>query len=370
MTFRTNTVPATYVRGGTSRAIIFRRNDLPDDETLWKPIFQSVIGSPDPDATQLDGMGGGITSLSKIAVVSQSIRQDADVDYFFFQIDPLTGDLLTDANCGNISSAIGPFACEQGWIDICNGVRTVNIYNVNTNKIIVSEFNPEAEEHELVAISGVPGKHFPVRLSFLEPAGSMSRGLFPTGNKSDAIAFDDGREIQATLLDVTVPCVIISAKDAGIQGNEDYRTLLGDRHYTDRMAELRIKASLLMKLCHTENDARFIKTNVPDVIVIAPPEDGLSGVRARYVSCDRPHRAAPVTSSMALAAAVCIEGTVASEIGTLERKGEVLIHHPSGTLAVHAEINSVGDVLRTSVIRTMRTIMRGELLLARTIKQL
>jgi len=178
MTFRTNSIPATYVRGGTSRAIIFRRAVLPDDDTLWKPLFQSVIGSPDPDANQLDGMGGGITSLSKIAVVSPSSRPDADVDYFFFQVDPLTGDLLTDANCGNISSAIGPFACEQGWIDICSGVRTVNIYNVNTDKIIVSEFDLEAEEHELVAISGVPGKHFPVRLSFLDPAGSMSRGLF------------------------------------------------------------------------------------------------------------------------------------------------------------------------------------------------
>ncbi|KAA3668239.1 PrpF domain-containing protein [Pectobacterium carotovorum] len=229
MTFRMDTVPATYVRGGTSRAIIFRQADLPDDETLWKPLFPSVIGSPAPDANQLDGMGGGITSLSKIAVVSPSSRPDADVDYLFFQIDPLTGGLLTDANCGNISSAIGPFACEQGWVGIRSGVRTVNIYNVNTDKIIVSEFNPEAEEHELVAVSGVPGKHFPVRLSFLEPAGSMSHGLFPTGNKSEASAFDDGRQIQATLLDVTVPCVIISAKDAGIQGNEDYRTLLGDR---------------------------------------------------------------------------------------------------------------------------------------------
>ncbi|MEM0567948.1 PrpF domain-containing protein [Salmonella enterica] len=104
------------------------------------------------------------------------------------------------------------------------------------------------------------------------------------------------------------------------------------------------------------------------MIVIAPPEDGLNGVIARYVSCDRPHRAAPVTSSMALAAAVCIDGTVASEIGTLERKGDVLIHHPSGTLAVQAEVNPDGDVLRTSVIRTMRTIMRGELLLAMATK--
>lgn len=125
-----------------------------------------------------------------------------------------------------------------------------------------------------------------------------------------------------------------------------------------------------MKLCHTENEARLVKTNVPDVIVIAPAEDGFYGVTARYVSCDRPHRAALVTSSMALAAAVCIEGTVASEIGTPGGKGDVLIHHPSGTLAVQAEVNSAGDVLYTSVIRTMRTIMRGELLFPMSAKHL
>lgn len=136
------------------------------------------------------------------------------------------------------------------------------------------------------------------------------------------------------------------------------------------MIELRIKAALLMKLCHSENEARVVKTNVPDVIVIAPPEDDQNGVTARYVSCDRPHRAAPVTSSMALAAAVFIEGTVASEIGTFEERGNLLIHHPSGTLSVQAEINPAGGVLCTSVIRTMRTIMRGELLLPMAVKHL
>ncbi|MEB6381546.1 hypothetical protein MXM41_21840 [Leclercia adecarboxylata] len=361
-------IPATYVRGGTSRAIIFRRDDLPDDETLWTPFFQTAIGSPDPDGNQLDGMGGGITSLSKIAVVSRSSRPDVDVGYLFFQIDPVTGDVLTDANCGNISSAIGPYACEQGWTNASCGRQRVKIYNLNTDKIIISEFDPEAKEDELVTISGVPGKHFPVRLSFLEPAASMCDGLFPTGNKSEVIKLADGTSMQATMLDVTVPCVIIRAEDAGIKGDEDYRTLLADKVYTDRMVELRIKASLMMQLCQTEHEARFVKTNVPDVIVVAPPQEGQTGITARYLSCDRPHRTAPVTASMALAAAACIRGTIAADLCTFENKGETLIHHPFGTIHVHAEISLTEEVLHTSVIRTMRTIMQGELFVSRPLE--
>ncbi|WP_027712433.1 PrpF domain-containing protein [Dickeya chrysanthemi] len=362
MTCKMLSIPATYVRGGTSRAVIFNREDLPDDMALWKTLFQAVLGSPDPDGNQLDGLGGGITSLSKIAVVSRSSRSDADVDYFFFQIDPVTGDALIDANCGNISSAVGPYAVSQGWAGAESGTREVRIYNVNTGKIIVSEFNPEAEQHEFVTISGVPGKHFPVRLSFLDPASSMSRGLFPTGNRNDFITLDGGRQFQATLLDVTVPCVIIRAEEAGIQGDEDYRTLVTDKTYTETMTELRIKASVMMKFCQDENEARIVRPNIPDVIVISPAPNGLTGITARYVSCDRPHRAAPVTSSMALAAACCIEGTIASNICSFERIGEVLIHHPSGIMTVEADVTATADILQTSVIRTTRIIMRGEVM--------
>ncbi|MDY4323360.1 PrpF domain-containing protein [Pectobacterium brasiliense] len=362
MTCKMLSIPATYVRGGTSRAVIFNREDLPDDMALWKTLFQAVLGSPDPDGNQLDGLGGGITSLSKVAVVSRSSRSDADVDYFFFQIDPVTGDVLIDANCGNISSSVGPYAASQGWACAESGAQEVRIYNVNTRKIIVSEFNSEAEQHELVAISGVPGKHFPVRLSFIDPASSMSRGLFPTGNRNDLIMLDDGRQFQATLLDVTVPCVIIRAKEAGIRGDEDYRTLVTDKTYTETMTELRIKASLMMKFCQDENEARFVRANIPDVIIISPTQNGLTGITARYVSSDRPHRAAPVTSSMALAAACCIEGTIASGICSFEKVGEVLIHHPAGIMAVEAEVTATADILRTSVIRTMRIIMKGEVM--------
>lgn len=192
----------------------------------------------------------------------------------------------------------------------------------------------------------------------------MSGRLFPTGNKNDQVTLDDGTEFLATLIDATVPCVIISAKEAGIRGDEDYSTLVAHRKYVKTRAELRVKASLMMKLCQDDNEARHLRTNVPDIIVISPTRNGLKGIAARYVSCDRPHRAAPVTSSMALAAACCIEGTIASDIFPLEKPEKVLIHHPSGTLSVEAKVDVNGDVLCTSVIRTMRFIMRGEVIAA------
>lgn len=190
----------------------------------------------------------------------------------------------------------------------------------------------------------------------------MSGELFPTGNKKDVVTLDDGTRFQATLIDATVPCVVIKAEDAGIRGDEDYSTLAADRTYVKMMAELRVQASLMMKLCQDEDEARHLRTNVPDIAVISPARKGLTGITARYVSCDRPHRAAPVTSSMALAAACCIKGTIASDIFPSEKLDEIVIHHPCGTISVQAEVAANGAILHTSVIRTMRFIMRGEVM--------
>ncbi|TKK17856.1 hypothetical protein EcCFBP13530_16070 [Enterobacter cancerogenus] len=259
-----------------------------------------------------------------------------------------------------MSSSIGPYALSQKWVEIDEEVCTVRIYNVNTEKIILSEFNPDAAEHELVEISGVPGRHFPVRLSFLKPAGSISGQLFPTGNKNDLVTLDEGTRFQATLIDVTVPCIIISAEEAGIRGDEDYSTLMARRTYVKMMTELRVKASITMKLCLDKNEARLLRTNVPNIIVISPVQNGLTGVAARYVSCDKPHRAAPVTASMALAAACCTEGTIA--IFSAKKADEEFIYHSSGTISVKVEVAKDGEILSTSVVRTMRFIMRGEII--------
>lgn len=359
-------IPATYVRGGTSRAVVFKKADLPGDRGQWPGIFQAVLGSPDPESKQLDGLGGGITSLSKIAIVSPSARQGFDVDYLFAQVDPASGSMLLDANCGNISSAIGPYAMEEGWARRAPvGDTVVRIFNENSSKKIESIFNPETPEEAKISIAGVAGKRFPVRLRFEDPASSFGKGLFPTGAKQESLEVSPALTVTATLIDVTVPCVIVRALDVGLSGGESYAELNSNRAFVRLASEIRVAAALRMGICKTAQEARETVLNVPDVIVISPPADGHAGVVARFVSCDMPHRAAPVTSSMALASACNIEGTVAFEIEGHEPSGPTTIFHPSGTIEVDVELQGGELVQATSILRTARRIMQGEVLVPR-----
>lgn len=356
-------LPAVYVRGGTSRAVIFKKSDLPQDRTQWNHIFQSVLGSPDPESSQLDGLGGGTTSLSKVAVVSPSGQDGADVDYLFVQVEPKTGDLLFDANCGNISSAIGPFAVDEGWVKPDHaGNAQVRIYNENSRKLIVSTFNVCPKNQELIEISGVAGRAAPILLRFEKPEGSMGPAAFPTGAKVDRLELADGRVIEATLIDANVPCAIVSAVDVGIKGNESTGQLQSNPAYLELVAEIRVASALKMNLCTTDYEARELVKNVPDVVVVSAPTHVEAAITARFVSCDRPHRAAPVTSSMALAAASKIPGTIPAEFMPEENSELVRIEHPSGTVDVIVELTEDGHVSATSTYRTARRIMQGQVL--------
>ena len=359
----TTAIPATYVRGGTSRAVIFHRGDLPTDRTKWRAIFQSVLGSPDPDSKQLDGLGGGITSLSKVAVVARSTRTGVDVDYLFVQVEPATGELLVDANCGNISSAIGPFAVDEGWCQAGADGARVRIFNENSGKMIVSSFDPGTEESEYIEISGVPGKAMPITLAFEDPSSSMGRGFLPTGNVVDTLDFAGQKGIRVTLLDVSVPCAIVAATDAGIEGDAVYTALASNERFLAMMRELRVAASLRMGFCQQERDARDVLVNVPDVIVVSQPPEGQVGITARFVSCDRAHRAAPVTSSMALAAACVLPGTVAASFAKSDGSRMVKVHHPSGAVEVSVTPGSDGRPASTEIQRTARRIMQGQVLI-------
>jgi len=170
-----NRLPASYYRGGTSRAIIFRKQDLPDDRTAWSPIFCGAIGSPDPNGRQLDGMGGGISSLSKVCVVGPSTQAEADVDYTFAAIGVKNLDVDYSSNCGNMTSAIGPFAVDSGLVDGVEGISTVRIHNTNTGKIIHSTFpviEGEAASSGDFAIDGVAGTAAKIELAFINPASA------------------------------------------------------------------------------------------------------------------------------------------------------------------------------------------------------
>ncbi|WP_170948409.1 PrpF domain-containing protein [Bordetella genomosp. 5] len=356
-------IPAVYARGGTSRAVIFQRSALPADQDQWKAIFQSVLGSPDPESKQLDGMGGGITSLSKIAVLSPSSRSDADVDYLFVQIEPTNGEMLLDANCGNISSVVGPFAVDEGWVKPdAHGDAVVRIYNENTGKIIVSQFSLRDEPEARIAIAGVSGRAAPIMLRFEDPEGSAGRGGFPSGARAQKLELCNGGSVQATLIDVNVPCALVLAEDVGIVGDETYAALSENKDFVALMTEIRVAGALAMGLCGTAQEARTTLLNVPDVVVVSAPRTARGHLTARFVSCDRPHRAAPVTSSMALAAASRIPGTVAARLLLTPPRGSITIEHPSGTVEVAVELGDGDRVVATSTVRTARRIMQGEVL--------
>lgn len=365
-------IPAVYVRGGTSRAVVFKRDDLPTDQQTWPDIFRAVLGSPDPESKQLDGLGGGITSLSKIAVLSPSARVGIDVDYFFAQIDPKTGAVLLGANCGNISSAVGPYAVDEGWVLPGHGETTVRIFNENTCTRIVSRFDNSAPTESFIAISGVAGQGSPISLTFEHPGGSMVGETFPTGRPVDDLRVPDGQVFAATLIDVSIPCVIVDASTFGLHGNESYSALSARTDITQRLADVRCAAAVAMGCAKTWDEARSTYKNVPDVVLVSRPDSSETGIRARFYSCDQPHRAAPVTSAMALAAAACIPGTLAHaamrnahELGatSLSNTGTVDIHHPSGVMRVEADVDPHdGQVLSTSIVRTARRIMEGRVL--------
>src|SRR5215475_14374488 len=182
---------AVFMRGGTSKAVMFRTDDLPANRDDWTPIFLEVMGSPDPNGRQLDGMGGGISSLSKICIIGPPSRPDADVDYTFAQIGVRDSFVDYGANCGNMSSAVGPFALEEGLVEgPADGEATVRIHNTNTSKVIVARFpvrdGTPASTGDL-EIDGVSGKAAPIRLEFLDPGGARTGKLLPTGNPCDEL---------------------------------------------------------------------------------------------------------------------------------------------------------------------------------------
>ena len=357
-----NSLPAAYYRGGTSRAVFFRRDDLPRDRDDWTTPFLGVIGSPDPDnGRQLDGMGGGISSLSKICVVGRSSREDADVDYTFVSLGVKNTHVDYSSNCGNMSSAVGPFAVDSGMVETPKGIEggefTVCIYNTNTSKIIHATFpvvDGEAVAHGDFTIDGVSGTAAPIRLDFIRPAGSRTGKLLPTGNVTDTI-----EGIKTTCIDVANPCCFVLASDLGVdgritpQGIEDHPTLM---HTLDK---IRREVGVRMDLAGTPDG---VPGSVPKIAIVSPDGEAGGSIVARAMSVGQPHKAIPVTVALALAAASKLPGSTVSGCMSVE-PGEagLVIHHASGTLHVDAKYDGEGELEKATVFRTARRLMEGRI---------
>jgi len=217
-------IRAVFMRGGTSKAIIFREQDLPAGDDARDALFLSALGSPDPNGRQLDGMGGGVSSLSKACIVGPPSRPDADVDYTFAQVEIGTAKVDYASNCGNMSAAIGPFAVEEGLVDAPrDGLAVVRIHNTNTGKIIVAQFPVEGGRLVAdgdLALDGVAGTAAPIRLDFTDPGGAGTGRLLPTGRTADALDVPGLGALRVSLIDAANPAVLVEAASVGMDGTE------------------------------------------------------------------------------------------------------------------------------------------------------
>ncbi|KAI9151507.1 3-methylitaconate isomerase [Paramyrothecium foliicola] len=336
---------------------MFRKEDLPAERSAWDAIFLGSIGSPDKYGRQLDGLGGGISSLSKVCVVGKSTRSDADVDYTFVSLGIKNTNVDYSSNCGNMSAAVGPYAVDSGIIPVAEDAEdvSVRIFNTNTGKVIEAVFpvaEGEAQAGGEYSIDGVNGTGAKITLRFLNPAGSRTGRLLPTGNEVDII---DNTAV--TLIDAGNPCCFVPADQLGVDGALTPQQISDHPTIKERLEIIRCKAAVLMGLAETTDK---VPGSVPKIAIVSAPIDGVKdSVVVRAMSVGQPHRAVPVTVALAAAAAArlpksTVHGAIHDGNGP-----ELTIHHASGKLAVAADYDAFGHLDSCTVFRTARRLMEG-----------
>jgi 2-methylaconitate cis-trans-isomerase PrpF len=346
-------IPAVFMRGGTSNAVVFHARDLPRERALWDELFLAALGSPDPYGRQLDGMGGGVSSLSKVCVIGPPSRPDADIDYTFAQVQVKEAKVDYGANCGNMSSAMGPFAVDEGLVKVEGREALVRIHNTNTKKIIHARFalddGAAAVDGDL-AIPGVSGTGAPVRLEFRDPGGATTGKLLPTGNARDVLDVPGVGRIAVSMVDAANACVFVRAADLGVGGTEMPEAIEADPELQRKLAAIRIAASVAMGIA-PDAEAAARKKAVPFVGFVSPPQDAVlltgealkadgADLTGRMISNGQPHRALPLTASLCMAVAARIEGSVVHEAArpSADPEAELRIAMPSGVLTVAASV--------------------------------
>lgn len=348
-------IPCDLMRGGTSKGLVLLREHLPADRALRDAVLLAAMGSPDP--REIDGLGGAHPLTSKVAVVSASAREDADVDYLFLQVWPDRPEVSDRQNCGNMLAAVGPFAVDHGLVPAVDGVTPVRIWMENTDTLataFVQTPGGQVSYEGGASIDGVPGTHAPVLLEFADTAGSSCGALLPTGNVVDDIA-----GLRATCIDNGMPVVCLAADDLGLTGHETPAQLEAMTGVTARIEAVRLAAGPLMHLGDVE------RTTVPKMSVLSAPSGG-GAVSTRTLIPHRVHEAIGVLGAVSVATACLLPGSVAADIATVPVTGgpvDVVVEHPTGFFTVSLEVDLSGgvpDVRRAALLRTARLLMRGE----------
>ena len=348
-------IPATLMRGGTSKGLFIRAEDLPAEENARNAVLLAAMGSPDP--RQIDGVGGAHPLTSKVAILSRLRDADTDIEYLILQVAVDKREVANSQPCGNILAAVGPWAIDNGYVDPQPGATSVRIRTVNNGSMAVAivQTPDGATEYEGDAsIDGVPGTAAPIAIEFLDIAGSNCGALLPTGNIIDNI-----EGVDVTCVDNGMPVVILNAADFGLSGNETPAALEADDALKQRIEAIRLAAGPLMNLGDVAN-----KT-VPKMTLASPPRNG-GAISTRTFIPHRVHEAIGVLGAVSVATAAALPGSVAARAAG--RAGEsgptrLDIEHPTGFFTVDLEVYvRDGDVVvrRAALLRTARLLMRGE----------
>ncbi len=380
-------IPATYMRGGTSKGVFFRLQDLPGlcqtPGAARDALLLRVIGSPDPYGKQIDGMGGATSSTSKTVILSKSSKPDHDVDYLFGQVSIDTAFVDWSGNCGNLSAAVGSFAIASGLVDASripqNGMATVRIWQANIGKTIIAHVpitHGEVQETGDFELDGVTFPAAEVQLEFLDPAdegeGEGGGSMFPTGNLVDDLEVPGVGTLKATLINAGIPTIFVNAEAIGYTGTELQDAINGDPQALAMFETIRAYGAVRMGLIKDISEAAK-RQHTPKVAFVAPPADYVasSGKRiaagdidllVRALSMGKLHHAMMGTAAVAIGTAAAIPGTLVNLAAGGGARTAVRFGHPSGTLRVGAEASQVnGDWTVTKAImsRSARVLMEG-----------
>jgi probable AcnD-accessory protein PrpF len=377
-------IPATYMRGGTSKGVFFRLDDLPEAARVPGPardkLLLRVIGSPDPYGKQIDGMGGATSSTSKTVIVSKSTRADHDVDYLFGQVSIDKPFVDWSGNCGNLSSAVGSFAILSGLVDNVphNGMATVRIWQANIGKTIIAHVpvtNGEVQETGGFELDGVTFPAAEVQLEFMDPAAEEEGGggaMFPTGNLVDELDVPGFGKLKATMINAGIPTIFLNAEDVGYTGAELQDAINGDPRALAMFETIRAHGAVRMGLIKDTGEAAG-RQHTPKVAFVAPPRDYTSSsgkqvaagdvdLLVRALSMGKLHHAMMGTAAVAIGTAAAIPGTLVNLAAGGGEREAVRFGHPSGTLRVGAEAKQADgawSVTKAVMSRSARVLMEG-----------
>lgn len=363
------------VRGGTSKGVFIMKKELPRDPIKRDAVIRAIYGSP--DVRQIDGLGGADVLTSKLAIISPSTREDADVDYTFGQVSIDSEFVDYGGNCGNISSAVGPFAIDEGLVEPKEPSTTVRIHLTNSNNILIAEV-PVKDGRAAVdgdfSIDGCPGTGAKITLDWSDTVGAITGKLLPTGNAKDCITVD-GKRYPVSIVDAGNPLVFIHASSFGMKGTESPSEIESDKSLMKTIEKIRGVASVMLGLVDKPEDAATKTPYQPFFAIVSPPADyqTISGTSVKATDVDlvsrllfmlRMHKTYPVTGTVCTGAAIRIPGSIPFEVLREDAKTRttVQIGHPGGVIAVEAEASyHDGQVklTRIGVYRTARRIMDG-----------